>query len=306
MNHSDIAALMKGAAPVIRDLVVSLVEPLVTRIDQLEQQLRERDDAEMVRALVADAVAAIPPAPAGKDGAPGRDGADGAPGKDGADGKEGPAGRDGKDGIDGKDGAPGERGADGAPGRDGEPGKDGRDGADGINGKDGQPGREGPPGKLAPVKAYAPGVHYEADVVTHKGGTYQVLKDTADEPGSDDWICLAAPGRDGADGRRVKIRGTFAADAEYSELDLVALNGGSFIAKKDNPGPCPGEGWQLVASQGKTGKPGERGIPGRGERGEPGLPVVAASISDVGLLTLVNGDGSTVDCDLYPLLSKLG
>ena len=51
-------------------------------------------------------------------------------------------------------------------------------------------------------------------------------------------------------------------------LDIVALNGGSFIAKKDNPGPCPGAGWQLIASQGKRGDKGERGL-----QGIPGVPV---------------------------------
>jgi hypothetical protein len=48
-------------------------------------------------------------------------------------------------------------------------------------------------------------------------------------------------------------------------LDVVALNGGSFVALKDKPGPCPGSGWQLIASQGKRGVAGEKG-----ERGPPG------------------------------------
>ena len=52
-------------------------------------------------------------------------------------------------------------------------------------------------------------------------------------------------------------------------LDIVALNGGSFIAKRYNPGPCPGDGWQLIASQGKRGDKGERGL-----QGISGVPVV--------------------------------
>ena len=40
--------------------------------------------------------------------------------------------------------------------------------------------------------------------------------------------------------------------------DVVALNGGSFIARKDVPGPCPGPGWQLIASQGRRGAAGEK------------------------------------------------
>ena len=58
------------------------------------------------------------------------------------------------------------------------------------------------------------------------------------------------------------MRGTFKTGESYRALDIVALNGGSFIAKKDNPGPCPGASWQLIASQGKRGDKGERGLQG--------------------------------------------
>ncbi len=264
----------------------------------------------------------------GRDGIDGARGAPGERGADGAVGKEGPAGRDGADGtngVDGKsveletvadlvrsevekiapdlvqkavdaiprpangrDGAAGERGADGAPGRDG------------IDGKDGAAG------KLPLVKAWLDTVHREGEIVTHEGGTYQANRDTGKAPPHADWTCLAAPGRNGLDARSIVVRGTHSDDAEYSALDLVAMNGGSFIAKRDNPGPCPGEGWQLVASQGKAGKPGDRGAPGPIGRGEPGAPVIAASIDGNGLLTLVNGDGSTVECDMYPVLAKIG
>jgi hypothetical protein len=67
------------------------------------------------------------------------------------------------------------------------------------------------------------------------------------------------------------IRGTYSEDEKYSFLNIVALNGSSFIARADNPGPCPGDGWQLIASAGKPGKPGVKGDRGeRGERGERG------------------------------------
>jgi hypothetical protein len=61
------------------------------------------------------------------------------------------------------------------------------------------------------------------------------------------------------------VRRTFKETAEYRRYDVVALNGGSFIALKDAPGPCPGSGWQLIASQGKRGAAGQKG-----ERGPPG------------------------------------
>jgi hypothetical protein len=67
------------------------------------------------------------------------------------------------------------------------------------------------------------------------------------------------------------IRGTYNEGEIYANLHIVALNGSSFIARMDNPGPCPGDGWQLIASAGKPGKPGPKGDQGpRGERGAEG------------------------------------
>jgi hypothetical protein len=56
-----------------------------------------------------------------------------------------------------------------------------------------------------------------------------------------------------------RVRGTFDPEANYVANDLIALNGAAFVAKQDNPGPCPGPGWQLIAAQGKRGVAGERG-----------------------------------------------
>jgi hypothetical protein len=62
-----------------------------------------------------------------------------------------------------------------------------------------------------------------------------------------------------------RVRGTFAHTASYVRGDMVALDGGSFVARKDDPGVCPGPGWQLMAKQ------GARGIAGpEGKRGPPG------------------------------------
>lgn len=204
----------------------------------------------------------------------------------------GPAGRDGEPGAVGERGEPGLAGRDGERGLDGEPGQAG------------ERGPEGPAGKLGIVKAWSDGVHYEGDVRTHAGATYQALRDTGKEPPSEDWICLAARGADGHDAAVFSIHGTWSAEGVYEALSVVALNGASFVAKIDNPGPCPGDGWQLMSGQGKRGAPGERGPVG--EKGDPGAPVATMSVSEDGVLTLVNGDGSLVTCDLYPLLSRLG
>jgi hypothetical protein len=219
-------------------------------------------------------------------------------------GDRGEPGERGPEGLEGRQGLPGE------PGQPGERGLDGRDGTPGERGEKGEPGDrgpEGPAGKMPIARSWTDGVHYEGDVVTFDGRTFQARKDTGKAPPHEDWICLAESGRDGLDGRGFAVRGTWTADEDYQALDVVALNGASFAARYDNPGACPGEGWQLIAAQGKRGKPGEIGPRGeRGLQGPPGMPVVAMTIDDDGLLTLTNGDGSTVALDLYPVLSKIG
>lgn len=281
------------------------------------------DVAPLIERQIAEAVAVMPPARDGKDGRDGRDGQS----IDGVDvdiidrdtivlritmgdidhafeiGL--PEGVAGKDGIDGKDG------------RDGSDGKDGAsvtvedvrpliDEAvakavseipapkDGVDGKD---------GKLPIVKAWEDRVYYEGEVASFDGGVYQAARDTGKAPTHGDWTCIVSKGRDGEDGRSFTVRGTYEADGEYDHLDVVAMNGAAFVARCANPGPCPGEGWQMIAMQGKPGKPGQSVKGDRGPAG-PGLQFMA--IDDNGLLTVRNADGSTVECDLYPVLSRLG
>jgi hypothetical protein len=77
----------------------------------------------------------------------------------------------------------------------------------------------------------------------------------------------------GHDARSPTVRSTYDAAVKYARLDIVALDGTTFIARKDDPGVCPGEGWQLMSVRGKPGikgPPGERGE--RGGKGDPGAP----------------------------------
>lgn len=213
----------------------------------------------------------------GVDGAPGRDGLDGAAGRDGSNGRDGAPGERGRDGIDGKDGAPGERGP------------------------------EGPAGKLPIVRNWEDRVHYEGDVVHLNGSSWQALRDTGHQPPHADWQIIASAGRNGTDGRSFVHRGPWSQTEVYGAMDVVMLGGSGFVAVRDDPGGCPGEGWKLIASKGSRGAPGERGAQGeRGPAGPPGAALVAADIDDDGILTLTNADGSRVACDLYPLLSRLG
>jgi hypothetical protein len=92
-------------------------------------------------------------------------------------------------------------------------------------------------------------------------------------------INLAPDDGAGRDGLTPTIRGTYDAYVKYKKLDVVALDGASFVAKRDNPAICPGDGWQLLSKQGRSGYRGEAGETGprgeKGEKGEPGTTVVS-------------------------------
>jgi hypothetical protein len=123
-----------------------------------------------------------------------------------------------------------------------------------------------PPSKFPTVKAWQEQIHYEGEIVAFAGGTYQAQCDTACAPGSQDWICLAVAGAG------FTVRGTYVSNEKYTHLDVVMVNGSSFVALKDNPGPCPDSGeWHLLASRGSRGQRGAEGARGsmglRGERG---------------------------------------
>lgn len=78
------------------------------------------------------------------------------------------------------------------------------------------------------------------------------------------------------------VRGTWNANEAYSALDVCIFDGASWIAKHSNPGPLPGDGWQLIACRGSRGPVGERGAVGpagpHGPRGEPAPAITGWSI----------------------------
>jgi len=164
-------------------------------------------------------------------------------------------------------------------------------------------GPPGPPGMLPVVAAWTDGVHYAGAVVTHGGRTWQATRDTGRAPPHEDWLCLAERGIDGADGRGFTIRGTWSESATYAALDVVMLGGSSFVARADDPGKCPGDGWQLLTAAGSRGKPGEPGA--RGVPGPAGRNIVSLSISAEGVQTLTFDDGKSLSCDFYPVLSRV-
>jgi transposase-like protein len=58
-------------------------------------------------------------------------------------------------------------------------------------------------------------------------------------------------------GQSFNHRGAFTADTTYAAMDIAMVNGSAFLALRYNPGPCPGEGWRLLAAVGNRGPKGE-------------------------------------------------
>jgi hypothetical protein len=157
----------------------------------------------------------------------------------------------GPQGPPGPKGDPGESiiGPKGDPGPQGEPGI-------AIKGDPGPQGPEGPPGKLPIVKLWwQESVTYAGEVVAYDGSAFQALRDTAQAPGGDDWVLIARGGRDAV---TPQVLGTYKADSEYHRLDIVALNGSSFIAKRASTSRPSGEwsddDFDVLANGGVVGR----------------------------------------------------
>jgi integrin beta 3 len=136
-------------------------------------------------------------------------------------------------------------------------------------------------------------VHYQGALVFHEGSTWCARAVTAEEPPHHDWAPVAMAGRDGYVG---EARGLFDPAASYRGLDRVAFNGSEWVARQDNPGPLPGDGWMLAAKVGAKGERGDRGP--RGEPGEPGISLANAKLVE---WAITDGKASI---DLLPLFDK--
>jgi hypothetical protein len=133
--------------------------------------------------------------------------------------------------------------------------------------KDGPPGPQGSPGERG-----EPG----AGIVGPPG-----------EPGP--------PGPPGEPGETPYVGEVFALfdpAAEYRKFDLVSLNGSQWRAKRDAPGPLPGDGWAIAGQVGKRGEAGQRGERGlQGPPGPPGAVIAKWSVRDY-VAVPVMSDGS--------------
>jgi hypothetical protein len=163
-----------------------------------------------------------------------------------------------------------------------------------LQGPQGERGEKGDPGLLPLVHAWVEDeITYAGIVVSHEGGTWQAQKDTAQRPPHKDWMLLAGAGRSAIS---PIVRGTFDSAAAYDALNIVALNGAAFMARYNDPGECPGDGWQLISSVGRTGKPGPKGDRGEpGPRGAPAASIVRGEIDRKSYtLKLITSDGGEV------------
>jgi hypothetical protein len=144
--------------------------------------------------------------------------------------------------------------------RDGEKGERGEKGekGDSIQGEKGEPGERGEAGAKGDSIKGDPGEKGE----TGAAGLDGIGRDGAN--GKD--------GDPGEPGRSFTIRDTYDPAERYEHLDVVTLNATWFVARSDDPGPCPGPGWKA----GPTARRGEKGE--RGERGQRGeIPSMIAS-----------------------------
>lgn len=104
MKHRDIAALMAGVAPVVKDYVAKVLDTLSTRIDALQARIAEVEGKTIEKGDKGDPGEPGPPGAIGEPGLPGDAGRDGRDGLPGIQGEKGLDGKDGRDGVDGKDG----------------------------------------------------------------------------------------------------------------------------------------------------------------------------------------------------------
>lgn len=76
------------------------------------------------------------------------------------------------------------------------------------------------------------------------------------------------PGPPGEPGRGFRWRSDYDPEQRYAAMDVCKRNGSTWIATADEPGDCPGDGWELFVQRGTRGPRGYEGKAGK--QGEPG------------------------------------
>ena len=274
-----------------------------------------------LRAL-ADVEKAIAGIKNGVDGEKGERGLPGDTGKTGPIGMQGERGEKGDPGIGekgdkgdigpiGPKGETGERGPAGEPGigEKGERGDVGETGPRGFpgegevgpKGEKGDRGERGETARFEPPKLWEKGVYYEGELVFADRSTWCARRDTSEAPPHDDWVPVALGGVDGVSG---SPRGLYDPANSYSKLDRVAHDGSEWVAKHDDPGLLPGDGWMLSARAGSKGKTGDKGAQGpRGEKGADGVGLKEIAVRDFAIVLELT-DGRTHKIDLRDMFVR--
>lgn len=259
MKALDLALLVKGIGPVIREFVDLSIKGLTDRVGALEQRAATpgpRGD----RGEKGEPGERGPVGPEGQkglDGAPGPQGPQGhagdrgergekgEKGERGPEGPAGPPGPAGRDGEVGPQGPAGEKGMAGPVGPSGQDGRDGRDGLPGAKGDQGERGEKGEDGSLLSLKALAAAMR---PVLDDDGRTVKWC--WADDTPVDGWAVKF----------HVPIyRGVWQDGARYEKGDSVTWGGSAWIAKADTtakPGAADdaARAWQLAVKKGTDGK----------------------------------------------------
>jgi hypothetical protein len=101
----------------------------------------------------------------------------------------------------------------------------------------------------------------------------------------------------------------FNAHKTYARLDVVEYDNASYIARRHDPGICPGDGWQILSRSGRRGPVGEIGPRGRkgerGARGEATPTIIHWAIDRVHYraIPMISDGKPGAPLDLRPLLS---
>ena len=237
MDNETLKGLAEGIGQHVRE-----------EVSRVEDQIKE----------LAGELASIPAPLHGKDGQDGADGKDGESivGPQGEKGEAGPPGESiqGEKGAKGDKGDPGdsivgEKGDPGPPGEsiEGPQGEQGPQGESivGEKGEKGDTGDTGADGLGTNTPLWSDGVYREGAVVQHNFGQhFRALRDTAENPNSEDWERIGSLG--------FRLAGAFKKDAEYSEGDLFVKDFGLFLYNK-------GEA-TCIAGRGPRGQRGEQGL----------------------------------------------
>jgi hypothetical protein len=275
----DTKALAAATATIVREHVDKAVAPLLARIGELEKTVGEREEvlrkfdvarfetsaaammAEIkkktdVKALIDEAIAAIPPAQAGKDADPADTAAMVASEVERALAAF-PVPQNGKDG---QDGAPGERGEKGDPGADGKDGRDGCDVVDAMIDKDGSLVVAFSNGRLKNL-----GPVIGRDGAPGKDGRDGFGFDDLDLVETDEGLMLRFVKGDVVREFRLPVvldRGVWKEGGAYRKGDGVTWGRHYWIAKADtDQKPEAGSEWRLAVKSGRDGKDGKDGTP---------------------------------------------